>query len=655
MDMRRTVSIGIFFSFILIGTIFLSMQVPVAKAANFVGQTIYLRADGSIEPSDAPVDVHGTTYTLTGDIQCPSFGYCINIERSGILLDGDGYTIEGWNPENAPIASGLAIYAGFVSNIEIRNIIIKGCAGGITVQSVSGEVKIHNTTINAQTQTEGSETIGISITSCDSANIDQNQILNNYNAIQAQSSNCSITNNRIMHNTGAGVYLAGSDSRVLSNLIAKNDLGIEIEGSNNLIRDNDILSNNRIGIFIGAPNNLFTGNNIVGQNSTNAYGIQMIPYQGENTFYHNDFENNYIQVEGGDLALIANIWDNGYPSGGNYWDTYHGVDSYSGVFQNETGSDDIGDNLYQITTANIDNYPLMQPVRPNPDISEETTTQEDYALTIAIILVTIVFAIIALIIIYRIRRKKKMPEENSPAQQKTMVGKLSVPVSLTLSIMIILNFTSIAAGTYQLGSVELYGGALYFDEILIGFLSSIAGLFLTWKFIVRQEYTASKLREISSAVLISFLFVAYLLSYTVYNRFELFGLLQYIQPTLVMVWTFVTTLVGCCLGFWLGGSALKRTQVHSNAAAKTERSIAYLRLASVLILVFAGLFTGYAAGYIVWAAFGRIQTVMGVSFSYWAVFPPTLPFLLVWAVVGALLFSLGTLVSKTQTTSTAQK
>jgi parallel beta-helix repeat protein len=641
--MRRTVSIGIFFSIILIGTMLL-VQFPIAKSANFVGQTIYLKADGSIEPSDAPVDVHDTTYTLTGDIQCPSYGYCINIERSGILLDGDGYTIEGGNPENEPIASSLAIYAGFVSNIEIRNIIIKGCANGIAVQSVSGKVNIHNTTIDGLTQTEGAEAIGISIMSCDSANIDKNQILNNYNAIQVQSSNCSITNNRIMHNSGAGVYLSGSDNKVLSNLVAKNDLGMEIGGSNNLIQNNDILSNNRIGIFISAPNNLFTGNNIVGQNSTNAYGIQMGPYEGGNTFYHNDFENNYIQVEGGDFALTANLWDNGYPSGGNYWDTYQGVDSYTGVFQNDTGSDNIGDTPYQITTTNIDRYALMQPVRPNPDISEETLPQEDNTLIIAMILVVIVSAVITTVVIYW-RRKKKTPKEIIPSQQKTQVGKISVPVLLTLSILIILNFAFIAAGTYQLESIELYGGALYFDEILIGFLSSIAALFLTWKIIIRRDYVAGRMREILSAVLISFLFTAYLLAYTAYHQFELFGLLQYIQLTLVMAWTFVTTLIGCWLGFWFGGIGMKRIPSHLEAATKTERHqpLAYLRLASVLILVFAGLLTGYAAGYIVWAAFGQIQTAIGASFSYWAVFPPPLTFLLVWAVVGALLFPLGIL------------
>jgi hypothetical protein len=183
--MRRAVSIGIIFSLILNGIIFLNVEVPIAKSANFVGQTIYLKADGSIEPSDAPVDVHGTTYTLTGDIQCPRTGYCIYIERSGILLDGDGYTIEGWNSENELSAIGYALYAGFVSDIQIRNIIIKGCANGIEVQSVSG-VNIHNTTIDGQSQTESSEATGITIMSCDSAIIEQNHILNNYNAILVQ-------------------------------------------------------------------------------------------------------------------------------------------------------------------------------------------------------------------------------------------------------------------------------------------------------------------------------------------------------------------------------------------------------------------------------------------------------------------------------------
>ena len=57
----------------------------------------------------------------------------------------------------------------------------------------------------------------------------------------------------------------------------------------------------------------------------------------------------------------ANIWNNGYPSGGNHWSDYTGIDIYSGPYQNETGSDGKGDAPYSIDVNNVDHYPLMSP------------------------------------------------------------------------------------------------------------------------------------------------------------------------------------------------------------------------------------------------------------------------------------------------------
>jgi len=56
-----------------------------------------------------------------------------------------------------------------------------------------------------------------------------------------------------------------------------------------------------------------------------------------------------------------NVWDNGYPSGGNYWSDCAGVDLFSGPYQNETGCDGIGDISYVIDGNSRDNYPLMGP------------------------------------------------------------------------------------------------------------------------------------------------------------------------------------------------------------------------------------------------------------------------------------------------------
>jgi nitrous oxidase accessory protein NosD len=41
----------------------------------------------------------------------------------------------------------------------------------------------------------------------------------------------------------------------------------------------------------------------------------------------------------------ANIWDNGYPSGGNYWSDYNGTDS---------NGDGIGDTPYVIDANNLE-------------------------------------------------------------------------------------------------------------------------------------------------------------------------------------------------------------------------------------------------------------------------------------------------------------
>jgi len=55
----------------------------------------------------------------------------------------------------------------------------------------------------------------------------------------------------------------------------------------------------------------------------------------------------------------TNIWDNGYPSGGNYWSDYSGEDKYSGLCQDQPGADGIGDTPYPIPETARDKYPYM--------------------------------------------------------------------------------------------------------------------------------------------------------------------------------------------------------------------------------------------------------------------------------------------------------
>jgi parallel beta-helix repeat protein len=141
--------------------------------------------------------------------------------------------------------------------------------------------------------------------------------------------------NNYVTNNGDGIYLSGADQNNISN--------------------NIITSNNMYGIrFFGSDENEVTKNHV----SNNGFGAY-IRISGNNKIYHNNFIDNTNQSFD---DRSNNYWDNDYPSGGNYWSDYMGVDNYKGPDQDIPGSDGIGDTNYSIDSDSTDNYPLMEPI-----------------------------------------------------------------------------------------------------------------------------------------------------------------------------------------------------------------------------------------------------------------------------------------------------
>jgi parallel beta-helix repeat protein len=168
----------------------------------------------------------------------------------------------------------------------------------------------------------------------------------------------SISGNTITSN-GVGIWLDSSSNynSISGNNITESGVGIWFDySSNNSISRNNIANNNNygIGLYDSSNYNSVSGNNI----TSNGSGIWFYSSSSNNRIYHNDFVDNMLQVDG---SLSVNVWDDGYPSGGNYWSNYAGTDLHSGVYQNETGSDWIGDSSYTIDQDNTDRYPLMHP------------------------------------------------------------------------------------------------------------------------------------------------------------------------------------------------------------------------------------------------------------------------------------------------------
>ncbi len=157
---------------------------------------------------------------------------------------------------------------------------------------------------------------------------------NRWGVVSYGSFNNSIVECAIENNKYTGIVLGDADSNiVVKNKIAGNGGGLSI------------------GSF--SDGNLLHGNNV----SDNGIGIRVFSSVG-NVLSYNNFMNNTHQAF---CRNSSDIWDNSYPSGGNYWSDYPGIDIKNGPYQNETGFDWIGDSAYTIDENNTDRYPLARP------------------------------------------------------------------------------------------------------------------------------------------------------------------------------------------------------------------------------------------------------------------------------------------------------
>jgi parallel beta-helix repeat protein len=217
---------------------------------------------------------------------------------------------------------------------------------------------------------------GIKISNSKNSIIYENILKNNYCGVGLTSCvNCSVTLN-IFEDNHIGVRFDNCE-----NCIANGNL---IEGSYYSIRYNsciackanlNVIKNNTYGIWLEYCEISIIKGNFVSENT--GYGVWLIDSSNctiqENTitknyrgmriqrdssivvpsyFYHNNFVNNSRQIL---MEAGFNEWDDGYPSGGNYWSDYGGLD--------EDG-DGIGDSPYIIDVNNVDRYPLMEPWKP---------------------------------------------------------------------------------------------------------------------------------------------------------------------------------------------------------------------------------------------------------------------------------------------------
>jgi len=132
--MRHKVVSGVLLTLLLSGMLTLAFDIQPVKAS----RTIYINADGSVDPPTAPISsADNITYTLVDNINDS-----IVVQRNNIVVDGAGYILQG-------TGSGKGIDLSYISNVTITNMKIKAFNYGISlVESLNNIISRNNIVMN---------------------------------------------------------------------------------------------------------------------------------------------------------------------------------------------------------------------------------------------------------------------------------------------------------------------------------------------------------------------------------------------------------------------------------------------------------------------------------------------------------------------------
>jgi parallel beta-helix repeat protein len=299
-EVYRRISFSLVLITVFLSVTYVTVKVPRVKASG----TIFIRADGSIEPLTANISSDdNVTYTFTGNMNDG-----IVTERNDTILDGDGYTLQG-------SGDGVGLDLTSVHNITIGNLTIKNFQHGMRLEA-SSNINIHGNTI---TNNSYSVFLTYSFTSIPFPSnyntVSSNTITNNSYGIHLSmfSSNNTVSGNTITGNYYYGVQLDSSShyNTISGNTLANNGLGVHSDSSSFNIVSGNTIANNSLGIYFtySSCNNTISGNTITGNYN---YGIQLA-CSGPNTVSGNSFVDDGLFVYGSLGNIVADNLVNGKP------------------------------------------------------------------------------------------------------------------------------------------------------------------------------------------------------------------------------------------------------------------------------------------------------------------------------------------------------
>jgi parallel beta-helix repeat protein len=193
---------------------------------------ITINADGTVDPSTAPIERADNVYTLASD-----FGGSISVLRSNMIIDGNRFTVG-------------AVSVKGVSNVTVRNFTFTGCTPqemwgafvGILLTDTSNVTIVNNTISGVWDYVGGMNAgtyIGIYVKGGDSNIVTGNNLVNNlegmlffhtsYNVIVGNNITCG-TNPGGVYCQPGGIFFNTASNNVIYHNNFRIDMGGEVAG-----------------------------------------------------------------------------------------------------------------------------------------------------------------------------------------------------------------------------------------------------------------------------------------------------------------------------------------------------------------------------------------------------------------------------------------
>jgi len=316
---------------------------PFPPPVYFVIRSVFIHSETKTQ-ADILVDSFASP---PGCFECPGNIFNGVIANSTLTGNRDGVRLQ--DSDNI-IVSGVTVHdsqtgVNCVSSdfLQIRANTITDSGTGVSVSCGVIDV-FYNTILNADN--------GIAVGNYGSLDIEHNYITSPRGFTLDGSAFVMAMNNRIIGSSGPTIHLY--------------EYGVSEYQASSVNLQNNTITNSMptnfhsgsAGINITSSSDSFVIGNTI--QAGNSYGIVLHDTSG-GSVYHNNLLNNTIQAF--DDNPSQNTWDNGYPSGGNFWSDFTGVDNCSGPQQNICPSPDgIGDTPYMFN-FNMDHYPLIRPLQ----------------------------------------------------------------------------------------------------------------------------------------------------------------------------------------------------------------------------------------------------------------------------------------------------